>query len=105
MRDLLLTKRPNTWSYGQPYRRAPSRTFLDRSGRSGESGRQSGPVALRIRSITFDCADPYRLAQFWSQATGFQEDPDNPNEPGDPEGLLMSPDGSVALLFLPVRRP
>jgi uncharacterized protein (TIGR03086 family) len=24
-------------------------------------------MAVRIKSITFDCAHPYRLAQFWSQ--------------------------------------
>jgi len=24
-------------------------------------------MAVRIKSITFDCADPYRVAQFWSQ--------------------------------------
>jgi hypothetical protein len=59
-------------------------------------------MAVRIKSITFDCADPYHLAQFWSEVTGFREDPNNPNEPGDPEGLLLSPDGSLALLFIPV---
>lgn len=60
------------------------------------------PPSVRIRSITFDCADPYGMVQFWSRLTGFADDPDNPNEPGDPEGLLLSPDGSLALLFLPV---
>jgi len=54
-------------------------------------------MAVRIKSITFDCADPYRLAQFWSQLTGFIEDPDNGNASEDPEGLLLSPDGSLAL--------
>jgi len=62
-------------------------------------------MAIRIKSITFDCADPYRLAQFWSQLTGFSEDPDNGNAPGDPEALLLSPDGSVALLFIAVPEP
>jgi hypothetical protein len=38
---------------------------------------KGGPVAVRIKSITFDCADPYRLARFWSQLTGFSEDPGN----------------------------
>jgi catechol 2,3-dioxygenase-like lactoylglutathione lyase family enzyme len=61
--------------------------------------------SVRIRSITVDCADPYRLVQFWSQLTGFAEDPDNPNEPGDPEGLLLGPDGSPALLFVTVPEP
>jgi hypothetical protein len=47
-------------------------------------------VAVRIKSITFDCADPYRLAQFWRQLTGFSEDPDNGNAPDDPEALLLA---------------
>ena len=34
-------------------------------------------MAVRIKSITFDSTDPYRLAQFWSQLTGFTEDPNN----------------------------
>jgi uncharacterized protein (TIGR03086 family) len=60
-------------------------------------------MALRIKSITFDCADPYRLAQFWSKLTGFVAD--NGNAPEDPEGLLLPPDGSLALLFVAVPEP
>ena len=59
-------------------------------------------MAVRIKSITFDSTDPYRLAQFWSQLTGFIEDPDNGNAPDDPEALLLSPDGQLALLFIAV---
>jgi hypothetical protein len=55
-------------------------------------------MAVRIKSITFDCAHPYRLAQFWAELTGFVEDPDNGNSPEDPEGLLLSPDGLSAIL-------
>ena len=62
-------------------------------------------MALHIKSITFDCADPYRLAQFWRQLTGFSEAPDSGNAPGDPEALLLSPDGSLALLFIAVPEP
>ena len=62
-------------------------------------------MAVRIKSITFDCADPYRLAQFWLQLTGFSADPANGNAPGDPEALLLSPDGSLALLFIAVTEP
>ena len=62
-------------------------------------------MAVRIKSITFDCADPCRLAQFWLQLTGFSEDPGNGNAPGDPEALLLSPDGSLALLFIAVPEP
>jgi uncharacterized protein (TIGR03086 family) len=62
-------------------------------------------VAVRIKSITFGCADPYRLARFWSQLTGFSEDPGNGIAPGAPEALLLSPDGSLALLFIAVPEP
>lgn len=58
-----------------------------------------------IRHITFDCADPYALAVFWSQVTGYREDPDYPNAPGDPEALLIAPDGGPGLLFVPVPEP
>ena len=57
------------------------------------------------RNITFDCADPYLLANFWSQVTGYQEDPENPNEPDDPEGYLAGPDGQPGLLFITVPEP
>ena len=59
-------------------------------------------MSLRIRTITFDCADPYLLAGFWSQVTGYQEDPENTNHPDDPEGLLLAPDGTASLLFIKV---
>jgi hypothetical protein len=56
---------------------------------------------LDIRSITVDCADPYRQALFWSEATGWQEDPNDPNRPDDPEGRIVSGHG-ISLLFIPV---
>jgi uncharacterized protein (TIGR03086 family) len=59
-------------------------------------------MAVRIKSITFDCTDPYRLAQFWTQLTGYEQDPDNPNAPEDPEALLLAPDGQPSLLFIAV---
>jgi catechol 2,3-dioxygenase-like lactoylglutathione lyase family enzyme len=59
-------------------------------------------MTARPRNITFDCADPYAQVKFWSQVTGYQEDPENPNEPGDPEGFLAGPDGQPGLLFIPV---
>jgi Glyoxalase-like domain len=62
-------------------------------------------MPARPRNITFDCADPYRLAGFWSQVTGYQEDPGNSNEPDDPEALLVGPDGQPNLLFVGVPEP
>jgi glyoxalase superfamily protein len=59
-------------------------------------------MTARPRNITFDCADPYRLAGFWSQVTGYTEDPDNGNAPADPEAALVGPDGQPNLLFIKV---
>jgi hypothetical protein len=59
-------------------------------------------MTATIRHITFDCADPYLLAQFWSEVTGYGEEPENGNHPDDPEALIVSPDGSHRLLFIPV---
>ncbi len=58
-------------------------------------------MAVRIKSITFDCADPCHLARFWSQLTGFSEDPGNGNAPGDPEALRVSPGHLVAIASAP----
>ncbi len=55
-----------------------------------------------IRHITFDCAAWQPLVEFWSAALGYAEDPANPNQAGDPEGLLVSPSGNLRLLFIPV---
>ncbi|SDM97415.1 hypothetical protein SAMN04489726_4273 [Allokutzneria albata] len=57
---------------------------------------------MGIRHITFDCADPYALAGFWSRATGWPISPDD--EPGDDEVLLES-SGSPGLLFIRVPEP
>jgi hypothetical protein len=62
-------------------------------------------MTVRIRTITVDCYDPYLLANFWSQVTGYREDPGNSNHPDDPEGLLIAPDGSASLLFIRVPEP
>lgn len=56
---------------------------------------------FEIRSITVDCADLYRQARFWSEVTGWQEDPEDPNRPGDPEGRIVSGHG-ISLSFIPV---
>ncbi|HEU0287351.1 MAG TPA: VOC family protein [Nocardioidaceae bacterium] len=59
-------------------------------------------MTARLRHVTVDCARWEPLVEFWSQALDFVEDPDNPNNPGDPEGLLISPRQDLGLLFIPV---
>jgi predicted enzyme related to lactoylglutathione lyase len=48
-------------------------------------------VVSFIRNVSFDCPDPYALAQFWSDVVGHPVDPDG--APGDDEVVIEPPDG------------
>ncbi len=54
-----------------------------------------------IRHVTFDCADPWALSEFWAGVTGYSRWPDN--KPGDVEVALKAPEGAgPGLLFIRV---
>jgi hypothetical protein len=53
-----------------------------------------------LRHVTIDCADPYRLASFWSEVTGWPLSGED--EPGDPEVLIEAPSPVPGLLFIQV---
>jgi predicted enzyme related to lactoylglutathione lyase len=44
-----------------------------------------------IRNVSFDCADPYALARFWSEVIGHPVHPEC--APGDTEVVIEPPDG------------
>jgi hypothetical protein len=44
-----------------------------------------------IRNVAFDCADPYALAQFWSEVVGHPVDPEF--VPGDTDVVIEPPNG------------
>ena len=44
-----------------------------------------------IRNVSFDCSDPYALAEFWSAVIGHPVDPEG--RPGDEEVVIESADG------------
>ncbi|WP_426560200.1 VOC family protein [Angustibacter sp. McL0619] len=58
-------------------------------------------MTVQVHSITFDCQRWEPLVEFWAAISDFAQDPDNPNNPGDPMGALRSPTG-LQLLFIPV---
>jgi len=63
-------------------------------------------VPARIRHITIDCREPSALAAFWAPVLGFVEDPDDPNEPGANEFLIVDPQARhPGLLFIGVPEP
>jgi uncharacterized glyoxalase superfamily protein PhnB len=59
-------------------------------------------MSSRLRTLTVDCHQWEPLVAFWSEVGDFSADPSNPNEEGDPEGLLVSERTGLALLFIPV---
>lgn len=59
-------------------------------------------MAVRISHTTFDARDAYQLSVWWGELLGFAEDPDDPNLPGHEENMILSPDGSIRLLFIDV---
>lgn len=59
-------------------------------------------MTSRISHTSFDAINAYAQSVFWSQVLDFAEDPDDPNEPGHEECLIISPDQSQLLLFITV---
>jgi predicted enzyme related to lactoylglutathione lyase len=60
-------------------------------------------MSITIRHVTVDCADPYELAGFWHEVTGWPRADDD--FPGDPEASLTAPDGATGLWFQQVPEP
>ena len=54
-------------------------------------------MSLTVRSITFDCADPYRLARWWCEV--FSVAPSPTDFPEDPEATCTLGEGRPRLLF------
>ena len=59
-------------------------------------------MTSRISHTSVDARDAYAQSVFWSEVLDFTEDPDDPNEPGHDECLIMSRDRSQLLLFITV---
>ncbi len=59
-------------------------------------------MTARISHTSFDALDAHAQSVFWGRVLGFTEDPDDPNEPGDEECMIFSPDRSRKLLFIEV---
>jgi hypothetical protein len=55
-----------------------------------------------VSHTTVDCTNAYELSVWWAQVLGYAEDPDDPNEPGHEECMIISPDGGHRILFIEV---
>jgi len=59
-------------------------------------------MTSRISHTTVDCARAYDLAEWWKQVLGYADLPDDPNEPGHHECMIVSPDSGHRVLFIEV---
>ena len=59
-------------------------------------------MTSRLSHTSVDCHDAYRLAIFWREVLGYTEVPDDPDEPGDEECMIVNPDGEQRVLFIEV---
>jgi hypothetical protein len=55
-----------------------------------------------VSHTTVDCLNAYTLSEWWRIVLDYRHDPDDPNEPGHEECLIISPDGHHHLLFIDV---
>ena len=55
-----------------------------------------------ISHTTIDCANAYELSEWWKQVLGYVDVADDPNEPGHPECMILSPETGHHVLFIEV---
>jgi hypothetical protein len=55
-----------------------------------------------VSHTTVDCADAYTLSRWWEGVLDYREDPEDPNEPGHEECMIISADRRHRLLFIEV---
>lgn len=58
-----------------------------------------------ISHTTIDCADAFALSEWWKQALGYADLPDDPNLPGHEECMIRDPETDHQLLFIQVPDP
>lgn len=59
-------------------------------------------MASRVATTTFNCTDAYALSEWWKQVLDYTDLPDDPNEPGHEECVIVDATGSHRLLFIEV---
>ncbi len=59
-------------------------------------------MTSRISHTSVDCANACDLAEWWKPVLGYTDLPDDPNEPGRDECMIVSPDSGHRVLFIEV---
>ena len=59
-------------------------------------------MTCRISHTSVDSRDAFAQSVWWAEVLRMTEDPDDPNEPGDEECMILSADRHIRLLFIEV---
>jgi hypothetical protein len=62
-------------------------------------------VAVYISHTTVDCCNAYELSEWWKRVLDYVDLPDDPNQPGDEECMIVSPKTGHHILFIEVPEP
>lgn len=58
-------------------------------------------MTSHIDAINITCSDHEASGRFWQQVLGLEEDPTNPNNPGDPVTVLVTHPLQITFVFQP----
>ena len=59
-------------------------------------------MVSRVSHTTVDCRNAYALSEWWKVVLGYTDVPDDPNEPGHEECMILDPESGHRLLFIEV---
>jgi catechol 2,3-dioxygenase-like lactoylglutathione lyase family enzyme len=59
-------------------------------------------MSSRVSHTTIDCRDAFQLSEWWKQVLGYTDIPDDPNQPGHEECMIVDPTSGHRLLFIEV---
>lgn len=59
-------------------------------------------MTSRVSHTTFDCGDAFELSEWWKSVLDYTDVPDDPNEPGDEECMIVDPNSDHRSLFIQV---
>ncbi len=59
-------------------------------------------MTSRVSHTSIDCHNAYELSEWWKQVLGYEDIPDDPNEPGHEECMIRSGAAGHHILFIEV---
>src|SRR5215213_11673123 len=83
-------------------RRLPSQSNGRPSTSRQHSADMLATMTSRISHTAVDSRDAYAQSVWWAQVLDMAADPDDPNEPGDEECLIVTADRRTEVLFIEV---